>query len=177
MNDGGGQKRAARAVAPGCAATPKRPRTTKAQELRDAQTKQQIAQRHARSGSFDAVPTFAGAKTKAAAARAPPRPAPLTPVHHYNFRQRTPPPSRLRAGHSNSIAALTAAQQPPPGPTAKLSALAARMRAAISPQSIEQTVCRSLFSLCSHIPNCSPLLSLLRIHRVSCKRWQTRLRR
>lgn len=136
---GGGQKRVDGAAAPGGPPAAKRARTTKAQELHDAVTKQQIAQRHAKGGSFDAVPTFTGAKTRAASTRAPPRPAPLTPVHRYNFRQHTPPPTRLRPGHSNSIVA--ASTQPPPGPTAKLSALASRLRVALPPDAVEQTVC------------------------------------
>ena len=140
MNGGGGQKRAESTAVPSGAPAARRPRTTKAQELHDARTKQQIAQRHAAGGAFDAVPTFMGARTKAASARQPPRPAPLTPVHRYHFRQHTPPPARLRPGHSNSIAA--AAAQPPPGPTAQLSALASRMRVAVPPEAIEQTVRR-----------------------------------
>ena len=110
----------------------KRVRTTRAQELMAAASKRQIAQRSAEGRGVEAsVPTFSRNKTASGASartNTTIKTKPLTPVHHYNFRQGTPPPARYHAGSKSTSLNQT-------------SNLANRMRAALPQNAIEQTVC------------------------------------
>ena len=107
--------------------------TTRAQQLRLEASKKQMAKRAAEGKGVFGVPTFsrtAAQQTSNSSSHTSAKSLRLSPVRHnnYNLRQATPPPTRFHPGSKSTSLSNT-------------SNLANRMRAALQPNAVEQTVC------------------------------------
>ena len=116
----------------------KRVRMTRSQILMAEASKKQIAQRNAEGRGVDAVPTFSRTKTATSTSSRTHtglKVKPITPIHDYNFRQGTPPPSRFHAGSGRGVSSSKATG------LQYTSNLGNRLREVIPQNAIEQTVC------------------------------------
>ena len=117
----------------------KRVRMTRSQVLMAEASRKQIAQRNKEGRGVDAVPTFSRAKTatsSSARTHMGPKVKPISPIHNYNFRQGTPPPSRFHAGSGRGTSSSSTATG-----LQYTSNIANRLREVLPPNAIEQTVC------------------------------------